>query len=76
MLRLETDVERHQRGCGDAMLRCSRMFGLLRYDGKANGKEPERQKERTLEHARTQNQIAANASEILRKSKPLIMMSC
>jgi hypothetical protein len=27
------------------------MFGLLRYDGKANGKEPERQKERTLEHA-------------------------
>jgi hypothetical protein len=27
------------------------MFGPLRYDGKANGKEPERQKERTLEHA-------------------------
>ena len=46
------------------MLRCSRMFGLLRYDGKANGKEPERQKERTLEHAGTQNQIAANASKI------------
>jgi len=42
------------------------MFGLLRYDVKANGKEPERQKERTPEHARIQNQIAANASEIFR----------
>jgi hypothetical protein len=41
------------------------MFGLLRYNRKANGKEPERQKERTLEHARIQNQIAANASNIL-----------
>jgi hypothetical protein len=39
------------------------MFGLLCYDRKANGKEPERQKERTLEHGRIQNQIAANASE-------------
>jgi hypothetical protein len=39
------------------------MFGLLRYDGKANGKTPERQTERTLEHGRIQNQIAANASE-------------
>jgi len=27
------------------------MFGLLPCDGKANGKEPERQEERTLEHA-------------------------
>jgi hypothetical protein len=27
------------------------MFGLLRYDRKANRNEPERQKERTLEHA-------------------------
>jgi hypothetical protein len=33
------------------MLRCSGVFGPLRYDGKANGKEPKRQKERTLEHA-------------------------
>jgi hypothetical protein len=43
------------------------MFGLLRYDRKANGKEPERQKERTLEHGRIQNQIAANANENFRK---------
>jgi hypothetical protein len=27
------------------------MFGPLRYNRTANGKEPERQKERTLEHA-------------------------
>jgi hypothetical protein len=27
------------------------MFCLLRYDRKANGKESQRQKERTLEHA-------------------------
>ena len=54
--------------CGGAVLRCSGMFGLLRYDRKANGKEPERQKERTLEHGRTQNQIAANASEFFRKA--------
>jgi hypothetical protein len=39
------------------------MFGLLRCDGKTNRKEPERQKERTLEHAGTQSQITANASE-------------
>jgi hypothetical protein len=44
------------------------MFGLLRYDRKANGKEPERQNERTLEHGRIQNQIAANASEFFRKA--------
>jgi hypothetical protein len=43
------------------------MFGLLRYDRKANGKGPERQKERTLEHGRIQNQIAANASKFFRK---------
>jgi hypothetical protein len=49
------------------VLRCSGRFGLLRYDRKANGKEPERQKERTLEHGRIQNQIAANASEFFRK---------
>jgi hypothetical protein len=39
------------------------MFGLLPYDGKANDKEPKRQKERTLKHGRIQNQIAANASK-------------
>ena len=53
------------------MLRCSGMFGLLRYDRKANGKEPERQKERTLEHGRTQNQIAANASRIFAQTKAI-----
>jgi hypothetical protein len=44
------------------------MFGLLRYDRKANGKEPERPKKRTLEHGRIQNQIAANASEFFREA--------
>jgi hypothetical protein len=39
------------------------MFGLLRYPGKANGEKPERRKERTLEHAGTQNQIPGNASK-------------
>jgi len=39
------------------------MFDLLRCDGKTNRKEPERQKERTLQHAGTQSQIAANASK-------------
>jgi len=33
------------------MLHSSRMFGLLPYDGKTNRKDPERQEERTLEHA-------------------------
>jgi hypothetical protein len=51
------------------------MFGLLRYDRKANGKEPERQKERTLEHGRTQNQIAANASEICTSTRDLVEQS-
>ena len=54
--------------CGGTVLRCSGMFGLLRYDRKANGKETQRQKERTLEHGRIQNQIAANASEFFRKA--------
>ena len=49
------------------VLRCSGMFGLLRYDRKANGNKPERQKERTLEHGRIQNQIAANASKNFRE---------
>ena len=39
------------------------MFGVLREDGKANGEKPERRKERTLEHAGTQNQIPGNASK-------------
>jgi hypothetical protein len=62
------------------------MFGLLRYDRKANGKEPERQKERTLEHGRIQNQIAANASEFfepraglvyrLKRHKPFLVIPC
>ena len=39
------------------------MFGLLREDGKANGEKTERRKERTLEHAGTQNQIPGNASK-------------
>ena len=43
-------VERLQRGCGDAMLRMCGMFDLLRHDREANGKEPERQEERTFEH--------------------------
>jgi hypothetical protein len=48
------------------------MFGVLRCDGKANRNEPERQKERTLEHAGTQNQITPNASKSLRnRSKSL-----
>jgi hypothetical protein len=45
------------------MLKCSRVFGLLRCEWKANRKKSERQKERTLQHVATQNQIAANASE-------------
>jgi hypothetical protein len=42
------------------------MFSLLRYDGKRDGKEPQRQKERTPEHGRIQNQIAENASKNFR----------
>jgi len=53
-------------GCGGAMLRRSGMFALLRYDGKANGKEPQRRKERTPGHGRIQDQIAANASKNFR----------
>jgi hypothetical protein len=48
------------------------MFGLLRYDRKANDKKPERQKERTLEHGRIQNQIAANASKICASTRDLV----
>jgi len=51
------------------------MFGLLRYDGKANGKTSERQKERTLEHGRIQNQIAVNASEICASTRDLVEQS-
>jgi hypothetical protein len=45
------------------MLHDSGVFGLLRDDWKRNGQQPERQKERTLEHAGTQNQIPTNANE-------------
>jgi hypothetical protein len=45
------------------MLRCSGMFALLRYDGKANRKEPQRRKERNPGHGRIQDEIAANASK-------------
>ena len=51
------------------MLRCSGMLGLLRCDREANAKQPQRENERTPGHARSQNQIAANASEILRKHR-------
>ena len=54
------------------VLRCSGMFGLLRYDRKANGKQPERRKERTFEHGRIQNQIAANASKICASTRDLV----
>jgi hypothetical protein len=48
------------------------MFGLLRYDGKANGKKNKRENERTPEHAGTQNQIAANASRIFAQTQAII----
>ena len=48
------------------MLHSSRMFGLLRYDGKANGKEPERQKERTLEHVELKTKSQQTPVKILR----------
>jgi len=47
---IRNSIERLQRGCSDAMLRVSGMFDLLRHDGKTNGKERERQEERTFEH--------------------------
>jgi hypothetical protein len=62
-------------GCGGAVVRCSGMFALLRYNGKANGEEPKRQKERTLKHGRIQNQIAANASEICATTRDLVEQS-
>jgi hypothetical protein len=52
------------------------MLGLLRYDGKANGKEPERQEERTLEHAELKTISQQTPVKFLRKSKPLTMLSC
>ena len=58
------------------MLHSSRMFGLLRYGGKANGKEPERQKERTLEHAELKTKSQQTPAEFLRKPKPLTILSC
>ena len=44
------------------------MFGLLRYDGKANGKEPERQKERTLGHAELKTKSQQTPVKFLRVS--------
>ena len=58
------------------MLHSSRMFGLLSYDGKANGKEPERQKERTLEHVELKTKSQQTPAEFLRKPKPLTILSC
>jgi hypothetical protein len=52
------------------------MFGLLRYDGKADGKEPERQKERTFEHAQLKTKSRQTPAKFLRKSKPSTMLSC
>jgi hypothetical protein len=43
------------------------MFGLLRYDGKANRKEPQRQKERTFEHAELKTESQQTPAEFLRK---------
>jgi hypothetical protein len=44
------------------------MFGLLGYDGKTNGKEPERQKERTLKHAELKTKSQQTPAEFLRVS--------
>jgi hypothetical protein len=44
------------------------MFGLLRYDRKANGKESERQKERTLEHAELKTKSQQTPVKFLRVS--------
>ena len=45
------------------------MFGLLRYDGKANAKEPERQKERSLKHAEVKTKSPQTPAESLRVSR-------
>ena len=58
------------------MLHSSRMFGLLRYGGKANGKEPERHEERTLKHAELKTKSQQTPAEFLRKTKPLTILSC
>ena len=58
------------------MLPGSGMFGLLRYDGKANGKEPKRQEERTLEHAELKAKSQQTLVKFLHKSKALTMLSC
>jgi hypothetical protein len=49
------------------MLRCSRVFGLLRCDWETNAEQSERENERTPQHAGNQNQIAVNASKNFRK---------
>jgi hypothetical protein len=50
------------RGCG--------MLGRVRYDRKANVKEPKRQKERTLEHGELKAKSQQTPVKFLRKSKP------
>ena len=47
------------------------MFSLLRYGGKANGKKPQRQKERTLEHAELKTKSQQTPVKVLRKPKPI-----
>jgi hypothetical protein len=47
------------------------MFGLLRYDGKANGKEPERQKERTLEHAELKTKSQQTPAEFFAQDQAI-----
>jgi hypothetical protein len=52
------------------------MFGLLRYPGKANGKNPKRREERTLEHAELKTKSPETPVKTLRKPKPLASLSC
>jgi hypothetical protein len=58
------------------MLRGSGMFRLLRYGGKADGKEPKRQKERTLEHGELKTKSQQTPVKFLREHKPLTILSC
>jgi len=57
------------------VLRCFGVFSLLRCDGEANGKEPERKKERTLKHAELKTESQQTPAEFLRKPKPLTILS-
>ena len=62
-------------GCGCTVLRYSGVFSLLRCDGKANRKEPERKKERTLKHAELKTESQQTPAEFLRKPKALTIPS-